>query len=72
MITYSKLIEKFIDKGYFTDLLFFVQSPPLYDPTKLLIENKEENYKKFQEITQEVYGKDWDYWNTWIDHQNYK
>ena len=43
--------------------------PPLiYDPSRLI----EPSVEKFNEIVQKVYGKDWEYWDTWIDRQNYR
>lgn len=69
MITYSKLAEKFLDKGYIEEFHWFVIPPPLiYDPSKLI----EPSVEKFNEIVQKVYGKDWEYWDTWIDRKNYR
>ena len=71
MITYKKLAEKFIDKGYIQELHRFVLPPPIFDNSRL-IGTREENIKSFLESVELVYGEDWEYWNQWIDHQNYK
>ena len=36
------------------------------------IGTREEQYATYLRIVEKVYGEDWDYWNTWIDYQNYK
>jgi len=71
MITYSKLADKFIDKGYLMELHYLVIPPPLFQSGKLL-GTEEEQKRKFSIIVEEVYGEGWDDWNTWIDYQNYK
>ncbi len=71
MITYKKLAEKFIDKGYIQELHWLVLPPPIFDNSRL-IGTREENIKSFLEAVELVYGEDWEYWNQWIDHQNYK
>lgn len=68
MITYSKLCEKFIDKGMIMELHWLVTPPPTFIPDRL-INNSLDNSNK---IVQEVYGEQWDYWNTWIDYQKHK
>lgn len=71
MITYKKLAEKFIDKGYIQELHWRVLPPPIFDNSRL-IGAREENIKSFLEAVDMVYGEDWEYWSQWIDHQNYK
>ena len=68
MITYAKLAEKFIDKGYIQELHWLAIPPPTFDPSRLINPSLE----KFKEIVQKVYGKDWEYWDTWINHQRHK
>ena len=68
MTTYAKLAEKFIDKGYIYELHWFVLPPPIMNASRLINPSRE----KFNEIVQEVYGKDWEYWDTWIDRQKHK
>lgn len=78
MITLSKLIEKFEDKGFDTSIIFFnLPLVPLFDPSCLELQysTKEDLYDifkrsnawrfKFREDRLEEL-------NTWIDHQNYK
>ena len=68
MITYVKLAKKFMDKGFIEEFHLFVIPPPTFDPSRLINPSLE----KFNGIVQEVYGKDWEYWDTWIDRQNYR
>ena len=71
MTTYQKLAEKFIDKGYYWELHYMVLRPPLFEPNKLC-GTLEQRKSSFNKIVEEVYGEDWDYWNTYIDYQNHK
>jgi hypothetical protein len=71
MITYEKLREKFADKGYLVEFHFFVLPPPLFILGKAL-GTEEEHFINYKKAIQSVYGKEWEYWNTYIDHQNYK
>lgn len=71
MITYQDLAEKFKDKGYFTEFHFLVSSPHPFKFFKAVgtIEKQIEIYDK---VIEKVYGEEFEYWNQWIDHQNYK
>lgn len=71
MKDYYKLAEKFIEKGYTAELHFFVLPPPIFTLNKI-IGTEGEQKKFFEDAVQRVYGKDWDYWNTWIDYQKHK
>jgi len=68
MITYEKIREKFNDKGYIEVFNLFILKPPPYDPTRLI----EPNIETYHKIIKEVYEDEWNYWNTWIDAQNYE
>ena len=72
MILYSKLAEKFIDKGYLMEFHYFVLPPPLFERGKVLLPTIEEEVEFFNKSVYKIYGEDWEYWNQWIDHQNYK
>jgi predicted phage-related endonuclease len=67
-VTYQSLLEKFKDKGEETAFHYYVSSPIPYDPSRFI----EPTIEKYNELVQKVYGKDWDYWNTWIDYQKHK
>ena len=69
MITYSKLVEKFIDKGYIQELHWFVGTPIPFIPEKAIAKSVEEEKEIYNRIVQEVYGEEWDYWNAWINTQ---
>lgn len=71
MIGISKLRNKFFDKGYIGEYHFFVLQPPWFILGKTL-GTQEEQYKAYKETVYKVYGEEWEYWNQWIDHQNYK
>lgn len=71
MITYEKLRDKFIDKGYTANFYSMILKPLPFEHGKL-IGSLEEQRKMHNKLIQEVYGEEWDYWNTWIDYQNYK
>ena len=71
MITYEKLKEKFIDKGYVLELQYFVLSPTPFQFGRIL-GTEEKQRKIYKEAIEKVYGADWEYWNIWIDYQKYK
>lgn len=71
MEIYKQLVEKFLEKGYLLELHYFVLPPPLFQLGKIL-GTMEEQIIFFNEAVNKMYGSDWDYWNTWIDYQNYK
>lgn len=68
MTTYSKLLEKFIDKGMITEFHFFVFPSTLFIPDRLISNSLDD----FNSRVQKMYGEQWDYWNTWIDYQKHK
>lgn len=68
---YEKLRNKFIDKGMVQDFNWLISSPPPFDNSRL-IGTVEENIKSYYNCIEQVYGEEWDYWNTYIDYQNYK
>lgn len=72
MILYSELAGKFIDKGYLAEFHLFVLPPPLFEKSKALLPTLEEEIEFFNKTVYKVYGEDWEHWNQWIDHQNYK
>ncbi len=65
---YNKLREKFVDKGMIAEFYWFVLTSPPYDPSRLI----DPNIETYHKVIQQVYGKEWDYWNTWIDYQKHK
>jgi hypothetical protein len=72
MTTYEKLKEKFEDKGYLVEFHRFIPSPPFFVFNPLYLGTKEEQFKDYVNGMQLAYGKEWEYWNTYIDHQNYR
>jgi hypothetical protein len=72
MITYEKLREKFEDKGYLAEFYFFVPSQLFFVFNPLHLGTEEEQVIDYKKAIQSVYGDDWEYWNTYIDHQNYR
>ena len=73
MKKYQNLVQKFLDKGYVEELHWFVPRPPmLCDPSMMQIQmygSREKASEVYYETVEEVYGKEWDYWNAWIDTQ---
>ena len=75
MITWGQLKEKFLDKGFsLYEFQILVPQPMIFDPdcVSLSYNTREDLLERHKKITQQVYGPEWDYWNTWIDYQNYK
>lgn len=73
MITFSELFEKFETKGYVFEFITFVPHPPIINlHATFLYMTTEEKVKSHNKIVQRLYGSQWDYWNTWIDHQQHK
>jgi hypothetical protein len=75
MITYKKVQEKFEDKGFDYTLLFLLPFPPLFDPTcwQLQCRSREELFEEFKNsYPMSYYQQQLEYYNTWIDYQNYK
>ena len=75
MVTWGQLKEKFLDKGFsFYEFQILVPQPMIFDPdcVSLSYSTREDLLERHKKITQQVYGPEWDYWNTWIDYQNYK
>lgn len=76
MITYKKLAEKFEDKGFDdSTLLFLIPFPPIFDPSGWQLQYRSrgelfEDFKKSFPATS--YQQSLEYYNTWIDYQNYK
>ena len=77
---YSDLKQKFIDKGRTAEFYLLVMPFPFQDnsrtPTLVPYWVKEEDNIKnrreiFLETVEMVYFEEWDYWNTWIDYQQY-
>ena len=71
---YSQVVQKFLDKGYLYELHIFVPNPPMYNPcmNTVVFQTAEENYQTFIKVVNEIYSEQWDYWNIWIDYQQYK
>lgn len=71
MKKYQELVHKFLDKGYREELFWFVPRPMLFDPSvvELQIYGREKALEIYYTSVGKVYGKDWDYWNAWIDTQ---
>ena len=75
MITWEQLKEKFLDKGFsWYEFIILVPHPPLFDPSCYMLINssREELLEIHKRNIQQVYGPEWDYWNTWIDYQKHK
>ena len=72
MITYDKLKEKFEDKGDLQGFYLIVPSPPLFIFNPVFLGTPKQQFDSYKEAVQSIYGEEWDYWNTYIDHQNYK
>ena len=75
MVTWGQLKEKFLDKGFsFYEFQILVPQPMIFVlyGVSLSYNTREDLLEKHKKITQQVYGPEWDYWNTWIDYQNYK
>lgn len=68
---FKKVRDKFIDKGMIQEFDWLVLPPPPFDNSRL-IGTVEENIRTYYKCIEKVYGEGWDYWNTWIDYQNYK
>lgn len=71
MITYENLREKFIDKGYQLELQYLILSPPMFLLGRCT-GTREEQYAYYKSAVEKTYGEEWEYWDQWIDHQNYK
>jgi hypothetical protein len=69
MKKYNDLVQKFLDKGYIEELHWFVIPTLPFTPGKLIANSIEEELEKYNRIVEEIYGKEWDYWNAWIDTQ---
>lgn len=72
MFLYYDVFEKFKEKGYSVEFHYFVLSPPLINGVRFYNITREEAIEIHKETVEEVYGEEWDYWNTWIDYQQYK
>ena len=74
MKKYQELRKKFLDKGYKEELYWFVPTPMLFNPSALELQlyGREKALEMYNKRAEQVYGDDWDYWNTWIDRQNYR
>lgn len=68
---YESLKNKFSDKGLLQDFYWLVLPPPLFDNSRLM-GTVQQNIESYYECVEKVYGEEWDYWNTYIDYQNYK
>lgn len=74
MVTFNKVLEKFLDKGYtFIEVLnltnmycyIYIEIPP---PN---VNTKEWLYDR-RKILDEINQPELEYWNTWIDYQKHK
>ena len=71
MITAQQLTEKFTDKGYTYELYMFVfNAYNLFDPCSYELQRSSRKHLLEQHNLR--MQPEWEYWNTWIDHQNYK
>lgn len=73
-ITFNRLFDKFLDKGftfveffYLTDFypFIYIEIPPTYV-------NPKEWHATRRKVMEEVYKEQLEYWNTWIDYQKHK
>lgn len=69
MKKYQSLVQKILDKGYIEELHWFIVPPLSFTHGKLIANSIEEELEKYNRIVEEVYGKEWEYWNAWIDTQ---
>ena len=75
MITWEQLKEKFFDKGYDWEFELFIGNIPNPDFSRLVFRSEEtpkDVIKRFHNLWTKSSQQEWDYWNTWIDYQNYK
>lgn len=74
MVTYKKLFEKFEEKGYVVEFHLYVGAPMIFDPSidELRTFGLEFLSEQRQKLNQNRYQPEWEYWNTWIDYQQYK
>ena len=68
---FEKLKEKFKDKGELDAFYWLVLPPPPFEYGRTF-GTREEQIETYRKIIEDVYGKNWDEMNTWIDYQNYK
>ena len=73
-ISYNTLKEKFFDKGYSLEFNYLVCSAPPFDPCcrTLSFITIDEALEIWKESIKNVYGKEWEEWDIWIDHQKHK
>ena len=71
MKKYIELKDKFLDKGYLEELYWLVPKPMIFDPSMMQLQlyGREKAREIYNKSAEEVYGKEWDYWNAWIDTQ---
>ncbi len=73
-LTYNTLYEKFKEKGRDFEFYILVPPPPLFDPplSSLMDFGKEYLKEQRERLIKNRYMPEWEYWNTWIDYQQYK
>lgn len=73
-ISYNTLKEKFLDKGYSLEFHYLVCPAPAFDPccNTLSLIPRDKALEIWQESVKKVYGKEWEEWDIWIDHQKHK
>lgn len=72
-ITYYELYQKFRDKGYDYEFTLLVVPPPIIFPISAYLYFTEQEQKEVRRKSiKETYSREWDYWSTWIDRQQYK
>lgn len=74
MVDYNKLYDKFEEKGYKFEFFTYVSAPIVLDPSLDQLRLFGEGYLKKQreDLIKNRYQPEWEYWNTWIDYQQYK
>ena len=75
MASYSKVAEKFKDKGYSdVEILFTLPFCQIFDPSmwQLMYSSREELYERFQRQQLKPFNKKLEALDIWIDYQKHK
>lgn len=70
-ITYKHLRDKFEEKGLLQEFYWVVLAPAPFVPNKT-IGTLDEQKRIYVDAVKQVYHKEWESWNIWIDYQIHK